>query len=199
MRHHGLTITGVLLLAISVPALGQQSVDDVVVTGEVTKVMLCNHNESDWIYRLIVRLHAKNVGSRPIIISAAGAMTDYYKIAATLDSLSAKQYAHLGWVTSGWPTEGSAVPDKPVKPFKVVAPNETVDIDVDLRAIVIGELKPGTAYLQVVAENWPEYSDEYIAKLKRAWSSHGTLWTHSLHSEPIAFVMPPNLKEVRCK
>jgi hypothetical protein len=178
--------------------LGQKSSDDVIVTGEVSKVVLCNHDEDDWIYRLLIRLHAKNVGSRPIIISAASGMTDYYKVATTLDSLSTKQYAHLGWVTSGPPSEPNTVPKKPVKPFKVVAPSGTVDIDVDLRAIVIGELKPGTVYLQIVAENWPDYSDEYIAKLKRAWSSHGILWAHSLHSEPIAFVVPSNLKEVGC-
>jgi hypothetical protein len=198
MRHQGLTVTVVLLLTIYVPASGQKSIDDVVVAGEVSQIVLCNHDEDAWIYRLLIRLHAKNVGSRPIIMSAASGIPDYYKFATALDTLSTKQYAHRGWVTSSSPSEPKTVAERPVKPFTLVAPKGTIDIDVELRAVVIAELKPGTNYLQIVAENWPEYSEEYIAKLKRAWSSDGILWVHSLHSEPIAFVVPSNLKEVRC-
>ncbi len=63
---------------------------------------------------------------------------------------------------------------------------------------LIGGLKPVSAFLQIVAENWPDYSDEYIAKLKGAWSSNEVLWEHSLHSEAISFAVPSNLREAHC-
>ena len=40
-------------------------------------------------------------------------------------------------------------------------------------------LKPDLTHIQVVAENWPEYSDGYIGKLKVASNSHGLLWAQS--------------------
>ncbi|HEV8482578.1 MAG TPA: hypothetical protein VGV87_03380 [Blastocatellia bacterium] len=198
MRHHRLIFAVVLLLVSALPALGQDSIDNVVVTGDVTNIVLCHHDNDAWIYRLSIRLHVKNVGKQPLIISAASAMTDYYKVATTPENLSAKTFSHIGWVTSGGPSEPSPVPGKPVRPFKVVTPNESIDIEVDLRAIVTAELKPGSAYLQIVAENWPDYTDEYIAKLKRAWSSYGVLWAHSLHSHPISFTVPLKVRAVRC-
>jgi hypothetical protein len=198
MRQFGLLFTVVLLLSSSPPAFVQKPVDGVVVTGDVTDIVLCSHEDGAWIYRLIIKLHAKNVGLRPVIVSGADAMTDYYKVANTLNSLKSKQYAHIGWVTSAPQGNTKKVPETPVKPFKVVAPNASIDINIDLRAIVVGELKPGSEYLQLVAENWPDSSDDYIPRITRAWSSYGILWAHSLHSEPIAFVVPPNLKKVRC-
>ena len=87
---------------------------------------------------------------------------------------------------------------EPTKPFKAIAPNESVDIEVDLRTIVTAELEPGSAYLQIVAENWPSYYDEYITKLKHAWSSNGIFWAHSFHSDPISFTVPDKIRAVRC-
>lgn len=198
MRHYGLLLAVIVLFSYSIAVFGQKPLDNVAVTGDVTNITLCGHDDHVWIYQITIKLHAKNVGTQPVIISGADALTDYYKVANTLDSLKAEQYAHIGWVTSGPSGDPGTVPESPVKPFKVVAPNDSIDIGVDLRAIITDELKPGPAYLQVVAENWPDYSDDYIPKIRSAWSSQGMLWAHSLHSEPIAFVMPSNLKEARC-
>jgi hypothetical protein len=169
----------------------------VVINGEVTNITLCNHQDDAWVYNITIRLQARNVGAEPVIISTADAMTDFYKIANTLEDLQAKGFAHIGWVTSG-PGDPRSVPSAPVKPFKVVSPNTSVNINVEVRAIVIGELKPGPTYIQIVAENWPDYSDAYTDKLRSAWRSQGILWSHSLHTEPIAFVLPSNMKPARC-
>lgn len=198
MRHYRLLFTGFVLLFSTILAVGQQQLNEVVVTGDVTNIVPCSHDDKAWIYRLVIKLHTKNVSAHTIIISGADAMTDYYKFANTIESLKAEKYAHIGWVNSGSPGDPKTVSDRPLKPFKIVPPNGIVDINVDLRAIVIGELKPGPTYLQVVAENWPDYSHDYISKISQAWISQGILWEHSLHSEPIAFVVPTNLKEVRC-
>jgi hypothetical protein len=198
MQTYGLFFTVIILLSGALLVFSQKPLDDVVVTGNVTNIVLCSHDDDVWNYRLVIKLHAKNVGTRPLIISAADALTDYYKVANTVDSLKTMQYAHIGWVTAGSPSDPKAVPDHPVKPFNVVAPNDSIDIDVDLRVIATNELKPGPAYLQVVAENWPDYSKDYIAKIRQAWSSHGFLWERSLHSETIAFVVPSKLKKIRC-
>ena len=148
-------------------------------------------------YKITIRLQAKNAGVEPVIISTADAMTDFYKIANTLEDLQTKGYAHIGWVSSG-PGDPRSVPSAPVKPFRVVAPNTSVNINVDAGVMVIGELKPGPAYIQVVAENWPDYSDSYTEKIRSAWRSKGVLWSHSLHTEPIAFVVPSPVKRGRC-
>ena len=194
-----LIIIGLLLcLTGAGTVFGQNPVDDVLVTGQVRKVMLCSHNSDAWIYRFVIRMQAKNVGTRPIIISTAFANVDFYKVATTIDQLNTQEYAHLGWVTSGVVKDPESVPAQLVSPFKAVAPKGGVDIDVDFRAIIIGELKPGPSYIQVVAENLPEYSKEYIAKLRSAWYSHGLLWAHSLHTEPISFVVPVGLMDTPC-
>lgn len=198
MTDYRLKLAVVLVLVVALRAPGQTAVDNVVVTGDVTNIVLCYHEDDAWIYRVSIRLHAKNIGTQPVIISSSRALTDYYKIGATPLDLSTKSFSHIGWVTSGGPTESNAVPEKPLKPFKVVPPNQAIDIEIDLRAGVNAELKPGSAYLQIVAENWPEYSDEYIAKLKRAWSSYGVLWAHSFHSDAISFTVPGNVRKVRC-
>ena len=85
-----------------------------------------------------------------------------------------------------------------MKPFRVVLPNASVNINVDVGVIMIGELKPGPTYIQIVAENWPDYSDAYTEKIRSAWKSQGILWSHSLHPEPIAFVVPSPVKRARC-
>jgi len=198
MQTCGLFFTVIILLSGALPTFSQKPPDGVVVTGDVTNIVLCSNDDDVWNYRLVIKLHAKNVGARPVIISSANALTDYYKVANTVDSLKTMQYVHIGWVTHGSPGDPKTVPDRPVKPFDVVVPNNSIDIDVDLRVIAANELKPGPAYLQVVAENWPDYSKDYIAKIRQAWSSHGSLWEHSLHSESIAFVVPSKLKKVRC-
>ena len=56
----------------------------------------------------------------------------------------------------------------------------------------------GPTYIQVIAENWAAYSEAYTEKLRLAWKSDGTLWAHSLHSEPIVFVMPSSVKQAHC-
>src|SRR6185369_9831283 len=198
MRHSLIGIGLFLCLTGAGTALGQNPVNDVLVTGQVTKVMLCSHDSDAWIYRFVIRMQAKNVGTRPVIISNAFAQADYYKVATSLDKLNTQQYAHIGWVTSGVVKDPKSVPTQLVAPFKAVAPKGSVNIDVDFRAIIIGELHPGPSYIQVVAENWPEYSQEYIAKLRAAWNSHGLLWAHSLHTEPISFVMPAGLLDAPC-
>jgi len=40
---------------------------------------------------------------------------------------------------------------------------------------------------------------QYIAKMRDAWRSQGILWEHSLHSEPIPFIIPSKLQETRCE
>ena len=187
----------VVLLIISAPAVGQKPIDDVVITGDVTNVTLCNQQDDAWVYKITTRLQARNVGVEPVIVSTADAMTDFYKIANTLEELQTKGYAHIGWVTSG-PRDPKSVPSAPVKPFRVVSPNTSVNINVDVRAIVTGELKPGPTYIQIVAENWPAYSDAYTEKIRSAWRSQGIVWSHSLHTEPIAFVVPSRVKRARC-
>lgn len=194
-RH--LVLLLVALLTISAPAAGQKPVDDVVITGEVTNVTLCSHQDDVWGYKITIRLQARNAGVEPVIISTADAMTDFYKIANTLEDLQTKGYAHIGWVSSG-PGDPRSVPSAPVKPFRVVAPNTTVNINVDAGVMVIGELKSGPTYIQIVAENWPDYSDAYTEKIRSAWRSQGILWSHSLHTEPIAFVVPSPVKRARC-
>jgi hypothetical protein len=185
-------------LTSAVPTSGQKALDDIVVSGEVKEIQLCSRDSDVTIYQFIIRMQAENVGQRPVIISTARAFVDYYKVAPNLNELNAAQYAHIGWVTSGPRKDPASVPKKPISPFKAVAPRERVGIDLDFRTIVFGELKPGPTYLQVVAENWPEYSDDYVEKLKSAWESPGLLWAHSLHTQPISFVMPTGLTAGRC-
>jgi hypothetical protein len=188
----------VALLAISAPAAGQKPIDDVVITGDVTNITLCNQQDDAWVYKFRIRLQARNVGVKPVIISTADAMTDFYKIANTLGDLQTKEYAHIGWVTDGGPGDPKLVPSAPVKPFRIVSPKKSVNINLDVRAIVIGELKRGPTYIQIVAENWPGYSDAYTEKIRSAWKSKGILWSHSLHPESIAFVAPSHVKRARC-
>ena len=180
------------------PAFGQKPLDHVVVTGQEKNLSLCGHVGDAWVYRFVITLQARNVGNQPVIIRSASALADYYKVATSLDRLRTQAYAHIGWITSDARKDPTSIPTQPESPFKVVAPNRSVDIDVDSRVIVFGELKPGPSYIQVVAENWPAYSDEYIAKLRLAWISQGILWAHSLHTEPIAFTVPEGLAESRC-
>ena len=191
------SLLALVLFSVCIKAVGQQAMDGVVVTGDVTNVVLCDQQDDAWIYQISIKLHAKNLGTEPVILSGADGMTDYYKIANTLNDLKATEYAHIGWVTSGRPGDPKSVPSMPVTPFTIVAPSASVGISVGLRAIVIGELKPGLTYIQIVAENWPDYSDVYTEKIRVAWKSHGILWSYSLHSEPIEFIMP-SLKRTQC-
>ena len=184
-----------LFLTNASSALGQDDFEDVVVTGNVTKVVLCNREPGAWVYRFFITMQAKNVGKRPLIVSSAAGTVVYYRVASERDELGYQQYAHIGWITSGPGKDPKSAPRRPVAPFKTVSPGRSVDIEVDFRAIVPKELKPGPVYIQVIAENWPSYSDKYVAKLKQAWQSHGLLWAHSLQSQAIASTIPVGLNE----
>ncbi len=177
----------------------QKIVDGVIVTGDVTDVTFCSYKDDAWIYGLKIKLHAKNVSEHPVIISSASGLIYYYKIATSVESLMARQFAHISWITSGSTGDPKSIPDKPVKPFKVIASNDSIDIVTDLRLIFTSEPKYGINYLQVVAENWPDYSKDYVAKIRDVGSSEGKLWEHSLHSEPLSFVLQSNLKEMGCQ
>jgi hypothetical protein len=184
-NRHFISIVPVLLLVLGCfPE--QKALDDVVVTGEVTDIGFCRREGDVSTYRLTIKLHARNVGANPVIISSSEAMTDFYRIGESIEDVRAKQYVHIGWVTSG-PGDPKSVPSKPVSPFKVVALDESISIDLDLDVTLIGELKPGQSYIELVAENWPQYSDDYVSKITRAWKAHGVVWAHSLHAEPIPF------------
>ena len=173
-----------------------QKIDGVVVTGDVRKIVLC-HSHARKPYDLFITLHAKNVGAKPVIISTAHAMTDYYKFARHKFGLGFTEYSHLSWATFSRDGDPEPIPGSPVMPFKVVAPNEIVDIAVDLRTLT-EKFEPGTHYLQLVAENWPNYSDKYIERVRATWKAHGVLWAHSLHSKPISFVVSKDLQETKC-
>ncbi len=199
MKRNELLLIVIALLFSAIQTYGQKTIDGVTITGDVTEVTLCSYKDDTWIYELKIKLHAKNVSNHPVIISSAGALIYYYKTATSVENLKTIQFNHIGWITSGWQGDPKSIPDKPVKPFKVIASNDSIEIITDLRLIFTSEPKYGTTYLQVVAENWPEYSKEYVTKIRDAWSSEGNLWAHSLHSEPISFVLPPNLKEMHCQ
>jgi hypothetical protein len=196
INHLGL-LPAFVVLAVYIPVSGQHPIDNVVVTGDVTNVVLCSRQDDARVYKITIKLHAKNGGTEPVIISGADGMTDFYKIANTLQDLQDTKYTHIGWVTSG-SRDPKSVPSTPAKPFRVVAPHARVDINVDLRHVVIGELKPGSTYIELIAENWPHYSDSYTRRLRQAWKKHGILWAHSLHSEPITFVVPSVVKRAHC-
>ena len=190
-------VPAVLSLVLGVEAaIGQQMFDDVRITGQVRKVTLCGHDDEAWYYRFMIKVQARNQGAQPAIISTASGLVVYYKTAPTLDQVKTRHYNHILWMTSGF--RDPSVPSQIVAPFEIVRPNKTVTIDIDFFAIVSEELKPGPAYIQVIAENWPSYSDEYVVKLKRAWARHGLLWEHSLHTEPILFTVPAGLKKGYC-
>jgi len=190
----------VLAFAYSLRGSERKAIDDIVVTGEVKNIKQCPRPDKDiWSYQIHIQLHAKNVGPGKSIISTADGIIDFYKLAPDLDTLATKWNIHVGWVTSGPPPDPIEVPKEPVPPFKVVGPGENADIEIDLAAFIMEELKPGTQYVQIVAENWPEYSDKYTARIRDAWKSHGILWEHSLHSEPIQFIVPSKLQETRCQ
>src|ERR1044072_914483 len=141
----------VVLLIISVPAAGQKQIDGVVITGDVTNITLCSRQDDARVYKISIRLQARNAGTEPVIISTASAMTDFYKIANTLEDLQSKGYVHIGWVTAG-PGDPKSVPPAPVKPFRVVSPNTSVDICVDVRAPMFCEVKFGPTYFLCVYE-----------------------------------------------
>jgi hypothetical protein len=189
------TFVVILASGFSGAALGQK-IDGVVVTGEVNKITLCESRDRK-LYDLVITLHAKNVGAKRVIISTAHGMTDYYKFARHKFELGFTEYSHLSWATFIREGDPEPIPGSPVMPFKVVAPNEVVAIAVDLRALT-QKFEPGTHYLQLVAENWPNYSDKYTEKIREAWKAHGVLWAHSLHSKPISFVVAKDLPETKC-
>ncbi len=190
-----------IILALFAPnqTYSQKTVDGIIVTGDVTDVTFCSHKDDTWTYELKIKLQAKNGNNHPVIISSASALIYYYKIAPSVEKLKDIQFNHIGWVTSGSQSDPKSVPEKPVRPFKIIAPNGSVEILTDLRLIFMNKPKYGTVYVQVVGENWPDYSKEYISKIREAWQSEGNLWAHSLHSEPISFVLSPNLKETQCR
>jgi hypothetical protein len=188
-----------ILLLVSFQAFGQTAVEGVVVTGEVTDIAYCGHKDNVWAYNLKIKLQAKNISDQSVLISSYSALIYYYKISNSLDSLKTKEFNHIGWITGGSPGDPKSVPDNPVKPFKIIAPSNSIDIATELRLIFTSEPKYGETYLQVVGENLPDYSKDYVTKIRQAWSSYGSLWKHSLHSEPISFVLSSNLKEAHCQ
>jgi hypothetical protein len=188
-----------LLVASCISVVAQKAIDGVIVTGEVKDAVLCTRPDEAGVYKMLmsIKLHTKNIGPTPVIVSSADANTNYYKFAKTLDDLQVKDYAHIGWVNSG-PVDPTSVPSAPAKPFRVVPPNGSIDINVDFVGIVVEQFEPGTTYVQMIAENWPDYSEDYVKRISGAWKSHGTLWAHSLHPDPIAFVMPAPVKRASC-
>jgi len=57
----------ILSFAHSIRGIERKTIDNIVVTGEVKNIKLCQQQDKDvWIYRLYIQLHAKNIGLKQI-------------------------------------------------------------------------------------------------------------------------------------
>ena len=198
MNYFTLLINIIFLLFLSLHPFSQKAQDEVQVTGDVADAIFCSHEADHWNYQIKIKLRAKNISDHPVIISSYDGLVSYYKVADSLEILEKKEFNHIGWITSGPNGDPKSIPTIPQKPFKVIKPNESIEISSDFREIFFHEPTPGKYFLRVVVKNWPDYSREYISKIREAWSSSGSLWQHALDSEPISFVLPTNPKVAAC-
>lgn len=190
--------TAVLLCGLGTATLlGQVPLDHVLVTGQIRKVTFCGGRNDFWSYHFSIKAQAKNVGTRRAIISSGSGVVVYFKIAPSVDELNRRPFAHISWYSSGGDSNPS-VPSQIVPPFEIVPPGKGVNIDIDFRAFTVEALKPGPAYILLVADNWPGYSDEYVEKLTKAWLRHGDLWADSVAPPPLLFTVPVGWKKGYC-
>ena len=94
--------------------------------------------------------------------------------------------------------------DQPDKNYVILRPKDVfktqaiIPIVFKRRETKLGALSPGSYYLQVVAETWPETLERGL-DLRNRWMGSGWLWNDSVKSEPIVIQIAPKPHIRNCK
>ncbi len=188
----------VILLMLLLPYVGwaQQSSQsqNLQLTMEVLQQRHCIPEYPDmYDVAMDLQLTYKNTGRESVILPKGGLIT-YWRTGTDIYNLWAKDYGHIGWVTSG---DIPNIGRKPDSRFAVLKPGESYKTKDSFSIMGLGKLEPGDHLLQMVVEVWSG-SETQAKKLRERWQKMGILQI-KVKSEPMPFRIEKDVKLVQCQ
>jgi hypothetical protein len=172
-------------------------------TTEVIDARFCEHDH----LRLGLRLRYYNNGSQSLILYRQSNTIMTYFISRTFAEAHAEKYEQ-----KYSPMQSSVGPpdlvesDRPdPERFVILKPSSSYDITTQADLLFIGDdnskdptlLRPGRHILQIRVRTWSE-QQHMTMKLRERWSAYGHLWTPSIVSLPMMFIIAEHPQVVAC-
>lgn len=174
---------------------------------EIIKQSYCDGPDPDLLtMRLLLRLFFRNSGSKSIILERASNQVSLLRINKTLaDAIAGKSEKTVNnYIITGNEHHRAFFPTQPLDGFVVLKPGDTyktvndVSISVPRLAPVTAGIDPGSHYLQIAVWAWDQ-SQAKAEAIRRKWHDKGILWSETILSTPMAFIVPPQPKPEDCR
>lgn len=172
-------------------------------TAEVTDAKFCSSDH----LRLQLRLRYFNSGDQLIILHRQSNTIMTYFISKTINDAEAEKfeqkYSPLQSPVGPSEFDEAEAPDE--QAFVILKPAASYEVttNADLPFIFDGTnkdstlLRPGRHVLQTRVQTWS--APQSVGRsLRERWKNHGYLWTRSMISQPIVFIIPKHPNVVGC-
>ncbi len=152
--------------------------------------------------RLSVRLRYRNVGNTPVILHKSST-TVYEIVVRKSPDGEIETKAQLSVYSDGpWKVSESDLK----KSFVILQPHDSYVTETVARVFVTrdeaanfqGAVSTGEHYLQLTIGTWGG-TPETESMLRQKWQSYGALWTDSVTSNPMRFIIDRNRRVLDCK
>lgn len=146
--------------------------------------------------RLRLRFQFTNRGAEPVILYRHSDVVSRYLIGRSLNDVARARYEYdvSPMINPKMPEVGQGSPDE-TSLFVVLKQGESFDLEGDVYLATSagtrhekGTLRPGQHVMRIAVATWYDLPD-LARQLSERWSKFGLLWTKSVFSEPMTFVI----------
>jgi hypothetical protein len=155
--------------------------------------------------RFTLRLKFTNGGTEPVILDRRSSVVSQYKVSRNLKSAGSKSHEMIGHLLIDIGSAGMSLETSPEEShFVTLNAGESFSLNkmfsLPIRSSTdVGEnsLPPGNHLLQIVVLTW-YYPNASNVKWRERWRQKGYLWTDSITSLPMPFIVEKKRPIIKC-
>lgn len=156
--------------------------------------------------RLRLRFQFTNVGPAPVILYRHSRVVSRYMIAKSMNDSARGKYEYdvSPMINPRMPPVVEGPPDE-TSLFVGLKQGESFDLEGDVHLATSdgtkhskGTLRPGQHVMRIAVVTWYDLP-ESARQLSERWSKFGLLWTNSVFSEPMPFVIENYTRDAECQ
>lgn len=156
--------------------------------------------------RLRLRFQFTNLGPEPIILYRHSRAVARYLISKSVDDAARGKYKYdvSPMINPKMPEVGKGPPDE-TSLFVVLKQSESFELEGDVYLATSdgtkqskGSLRPGQHVMRIAVVTWYDLP-ELARQLSERWSKYGLLWTKTVFSEPMTFVIENYTGDAPCQ
>lgn len=175
---------------------------------EIIKETYCEGPDPDLIpLRLLLQLSFTNVGTQKLILERGSKSVPVIRVSKTAEDAIANRFETTinNYIITGNSKGPKVLKRPPLSSFAILAPGQTyktiTEVSVSVpRADPVPAIKinSGSHYIQVGVWTWDESQREAHVR-RKAWQGEGFLWSESVFSKPMLFIVRSQPKPADCR